>query len=141
MKKPRITRRVTIEVEFHHVDMLQVVHNSQYFKWFEKGRLQFLEEFCPVSYALANNIATPVVMNHCEYLSPAAYGDELVVTTRHFIKEQWDGRFLFEHHISNKKTKVELCHGETAVTVLDFKTGKLVKEIPEELWEKYHSLV
>ena len=141
MKKSLITRRITIEVEFHHVDMLQVVHNSQYFKWFEKGRLKLLEEFCPISNAIANNTATPVVMNHCEYLSPAKYGDLLVVTTRHYLQDKWDGRFVFQHHISNKKTKVEICSGETAVTVLDFRTGKLVKEIPQLLWEKYQSLV
>lgn len=135
-----VTRRLPVEVEFHQVDMLRVVHNAVYFTWFEKGRLQLLEEVFPVSWAIENRVATPVVMNRAEYLSPAAYGDRLVVSTRHGILDLWNGRLLFEHSISNAKTKVELCLGETAVTVLDLATGHLLKEIPEPIWKSYQAL-
>lgn len=135
-----VVRRLQVDVEFHQVDMLRVVHNAAYFTWFEKGRLQLLEEFFPVSWALENRVVTPVVMNRAEYLNPATYGDRLVVSTRHRIVESWNGRLLFEHAISNAKTKVELCVGETAVTVLDLGTGHLLKEIPEAIWKSYQAL-
>ncbi len=135
-----ITRRHTIEVEFHQVDMMQVVHNAQYFRWFEKGRLAILEDVFPVAWAIENRVATPVVTNHCEYTSPAAYGDSLVVTTRHRIAAQWDGRFAFEHSISNTKTKVEVCAGHSEVTVLDMRTRSLIKEIPADIWDRYQAL-
>ena len=135
-----ITRKVEVEVEFHHVDMMRVVHNSEYLRWFEKGRLGVLEEIMPVSWAVENRIATPVVMNHCEYLSPAAYGDALIVTTRHKKVDHWDGRFVFEHSISNPKTKVELCFGKSAVTVIDLRTGRLLKTLPDEAWDRYLAL-
>ncbi len=135
-----VTRRLTTEVEFHHVDMMQVVHNSQYLKWFEKGRLAVLEDVFPMSWAIENKIATPVVMNHCEYVAPATYGDTLIVTTRHRVVDHWDGRFLFEHSISNTKTKVELCYGQSAVTILDLDSRTLVKEIPQDVWERYLAL-
>jgi acyl-CoA thioester hydrolase len=141
MTKPRtIIRRITVEVEFHHADMMRVVHNSQYLKWFEKGRLNLLDDVIPLSWAIENGIAVPVVMNHVEYFSPAVYGDTLVVTTKHRLADRWDGRFLFEHSISNTKTKVELCAGQTAVTVIDLNSNSLIKEIPQEIWARYQAL-
>ena len=89
---------------------------------------------------MENKIATPVVMNHCDYLWPAAYGDDLIVTTRHRKVELWEGRFLYEHSISNRKTKVVLCNGQSAVTVVDMGTARLVKEIPANVWERYLAL-
>ena len=63
-------------VAFHHVDMMQIVHNVQYLKWFEIGRFGILNQFIDFDWAVANNLAVPVVMNHCEYLSPAVFSDE-----------------------------------------------------------------
>ncbi len=135
-----ITRRVDVKVEFHHVDMMQVVHNSHYFRWFELGRMKILEDVFPMSWAMENKIATPVVMNHCDYLWPATYGDDLIVTTRHRKVDLWEGRFLYEHSISNRKTKVVLCNGQSAVTVVDMGTARLVKEIPTDVWARYLAL-
>jgi acyl-CoA thioester hydrolase len=135
-----ITRRAQVVVEFHHVDMMHVVHNAHYLRWFELGRLAVLEDVFPMAWAVEHRIATPVVVNHCEYLQPAAYGDELVVTTRHKILERWEGRFHFEHAISRLRSKRDLATGWSAVTVLDMAGGKLVKEIPPEIWARYLAL-
>jgi acyl-CoA thioester hydrolase len=139
-KNRTIVRRLSVEVEFHQVDMMHVVHNSEYFRWFEKGRLKMMVDIFPVSWCVENKIATPVVMNHAEYLWPAKFGDVLVVTTRHSIMERWDGRFVFDHSISNEKTKKELCFGQSALTVMDLSSGRLVKDIPDDLWARYQEL-
>jgi acyl-CoA thioester hydrolase len=135
-----VVRKLTVRVEFHQVDMMRVVHNVQYLYWFERGRLAVLEDVFPMTWAIENRIATPVVMNRIEYRSPAAYGDELVVTTRHRKLERYDGRLLFEHSVSNHKTKAEVCAGESAVTVMELDTHRLVKSIPDEIWDKYQAL-
>ena len=135
-----ITRKVPVEVEFHHLDMMRVVHNSQYLCWFERGRFAMLDDVFPMQWAIDNMIGTPVVMSHCEYLSSVRYGDGLVVTTRHRKSVEWDGRFVFDHSISNVKTKVEVCRGQTAVTVLDLNTGRLLKALPDDVWERYQAL-
>jgi YbgC/YbaW family acyl-CoA thioester hydrolase len=132
--------RTRVTVEFHHVDMMQIVHNVQYLHWFEKGRLRLVERFVPVQWALANDVAVPVVMNQCEYLSPATLWDELVVTTRHTLQDRWTGRFSFDHSISNRKTKVELCRGSSDITVTDMIARRVLKELPSELWARYKSL-
>lgn len=138
--KRRIVTRTPVTVEFHHVDMMQVVHNAQYFKWFEKGRLAIVEQFISVHWAAAVGIAMPVVKNYCEYLYPAVFGDELVVTTRHTLQDRWTGRFSFDHSISNRKTKAELCRGNSDVTVTDLSGRRVLKELPPEAWARYESL-
>lgn len=135
-----ITRRSQVVVEFQHVDMMQVVHNAHYLRWFELGRLAVLEGVFPMAWAVEHRIATPVVVNHCEYLQPAAYGDELVVITRHKLIDRWEGRFHFDHAISNARTKRELATGYSAVTVLDMASGRLIKDIPAAIWDRYLAL-
>jgi YbgC/YbaW family acyl-CoA thioester hydrolase len=132
-----IVSRLRVTVEFHQVDMMKVVHNAQYLFWFEKGRLDIIERFISVSWAAANDIAVPVVMNRLEYMYPAVFGDELVVTTRHEIVPEWTGRFSFDHSISNAKTKVELCRGISDVTVMNMSSRRVMKELPVEAWERY----
>ncbi len=132
-----IKRRLTVDVEFHQVDMIRVVHNAVYFLWFEKGRLDVIEQFFPLAVALEKRMALPVVENHCEYRWPAVLGDTLVVTTTHRKTDHWSGRFLFEHTITHLRTKREICTGRSAVTVVDLDTRRPVKHLPEEIWECY----
>ena len=136
----RIADRTRVSVAFHHVDMMQIVHNTQYFKWFEAGRLGILDRFIPVDYAMENGLAVPVVMNTCEYYAPARYGDSLIVTTTHLVQPRWTGRFCFEHSISNAKTKIELCRGKSDVTVMSADAGRVLKVLPEGLWERYTAI-
>jgi acyl-CoA thioester hydrolase len=135
-----IKRRAQVVVQFHEVDMMHVVHTAHYLRWFELGRLAVLESLFPMEWAVAQRIATPVVVNHCEYLQPATYGDELVVTTSHKLLERWEGRFHFDHTISHLRTKRELATGFSVATVLDLASGRLVKEIPPEIWARYLAL-
>jgi len=140
MTRPVILRRYETRVEFHQVDSLRVVHNAQYLLWFERGRLELLEEVFPMRRLSTLTLATPVVENRCLYLAPAVYGDELLVTTRHRLLDRYEGRFAFEHDIVNRRTKVELARGETVVAVLDLERQALVKEIPAEIWQRYLAL-
>jgi acyl-CoA thioester hydrolase len=134
------TRRLDVEVEFHQVDMMQVVHNSEYFRWFEKGRLALLEEVLPMSWLVERRIGAPVVLNHCEYRWPAVYGDALAVTTRHRLLERYEGRLEFEHSIVRHRGKLELAGGRTAIALVDLDRRRLVRELPPSIWEQYRSL-
>lgn len=117
-----------------------VVHNAAYFRWFELGRLQVVEEVIPMESALRRSLAIPVVVNHCEYLYPARYLDRLVVTTTHRILPEWSGRLVFNHSISHEKSKTEICRGLSGVTVTDTCSMHVLKELPEDIWARYQEL-
>ncbi len=117
-----------------------VVHNVQYFNWFELGRLQVVEEVLPLENAMGRSLALPVVVNHCDYIHPARYLDRLVVTTTHRILPEWSGRFVFNHSISHEKSKVEICRGMSGVTVMDTRSMRVLKALPDDMWARYQGL-
>jgi acyl-CoA thioester hydrolase len=139
-KKRFLVRRHRVEVEFHHIDMMKIVHNAQYLKWFEKGRFDVIDAMFQDDGAQKEQLVTPVVMNHCIYLKPARLGDTLVVTTHHPVEERWTGRFRFEHSVSNAKTKVELATGKSEITVVDALTFRPMRNLPETIWNCYKKL-
>ena len=71
---------------------MSVVHNVQYFYWFEQGRLQIMEELLSLEASLKLGVAMPVVENQCSYQRPVRYGDPLVLLTEHQRPSAWEGR-------------------------------------------------
>ena len=107
---------------------------------FEIGRFQMTEAIIPLKEAVERDLALPVVVNHCEYIAPARFGDRLVLTTTHRVEPKWEGRFVFNHTISNEKTKVEHCRGYSEVTVVETKLMRVLKEVPKDIWVRYQAL-
>ena len=139
--KPRtIRRRLHLTPAFHQVDMMGMVHNVQYFYWFELGRMQIMEEFMSLDDSMQLGVAMPVVENRCLYKQPVRYGDPLILFTEHQCPSTWEGRLVFSHSLVHRKLKTEMASGRTTATLMDAATGRLVKEWPEDLWQRYLSL-
>jgi YbgC/YbaW family acyl-CoA thioester hydrolase len=120
--RPRsIRRRLHLTPAFHQVDMMKVVHNVQFFYWFEMGRTQLMEEFMTLDASMKLGVAMPVVENQCLYRRPVRYGDPLLLITEHRRLSAWAGRLTFSHS-------------------LVLATGRLVKEWPDDLWQRYQAL-
>ena len=135
-----IRRTLALQVAFDETDMLGVAHNSVYFKWFERGRLELFEEILPIATAMEEGIAAPVVHNSCDYENPARFRDRLVLTTRMPFQEPYPGRVRFRHELSNARTKQAIATGETVVTLVEWKTGRLIREVPEDMMARVREL-
>lgn len=139
--RPRvIRRRLDLAPAFYQVDMMGVVHNVQYFYWFEQGRLQIMEELMPLEAAAQLGVAMPVVENQCHYRLPVRYGDPLVLLTEHQCLSAWEGRLVFTHSLVHRKLKTEMACGRTTATLIETAAGRLVKHWPPDLWRRYLSL-
>jgi acyl-CoA thioester hydrolase len=136
----RIVRKRVIEPEFHQVDIMGVVHNAVYFYWFEKGRLEILWSILPFEESVRLNLALPVVRHVCNYRNAARFGDRLILTTTHELVEGYEGRLLFRHSLMNEVKKTEIAEAETTLTIMDMRTGQLVRDFPPEVWERYRAL-
>jgi len=136
-----IRRTLALQVAFDETDMLGVAHNSVYFRWFERGRLELFEEILPIATAMEAGIAAPVVHNSCDYENPARFRDRLVLTTRMPFEEPYPGRIGFRHELSNARTKQPVARGETVVTLVEWQTGRLIRRIPEDMMERVRELV
>jgi acyl-CoA thioester hydrolase len=139
-KARTITRRLEITPRFHQTDMMGVVHNAEYFLWFEEGRLQVMSDVIPVTEALELGVITPVVENHCVYKTPARFGNQLTLVTTHNVLPAYEGRLRFDHHLVDKATKSEIASGYTVITLVDAKNMRLIKEWIPELWSRYQAL-
>ena len=135
-----IKRRMEIRPLFYQADMMGVIHNVEYFRWFEEGRLQIMLEVLPMSEVLELGVGMPVVENHCCYKSPARFGDVLTLYTTHRISTRYEGHLRFEHSLMNNKNKVEVASGYAVATLVDMSNMQLVKQWTAELWERYQSL-
>jgi acyl-CoA thioester hydrolase len=135
-----IKRKLFIEPKFHQTDMMGVIHNAEYFHWFEDGRLAIMREILPLSEVVRRNIAVFVVSNSCDYLHPVRLGDELVLTTTHEIHDPYAGKLVFDHSLVHAKKKTEMAQGRSVMTIMDMAAGTLVKTWPEDVWERYKNL-
>jgi len=135
-----IRRRLHLTPAFHQVDMMKVVHNVQFFYWFELGRTRIMEEFMSLDAAMQLGVAMPVVENQCLYRLPVRYGDPLVLLTEHRRLSAWTGRLVFSHSLVHRKHKTEVACGRTTTTLIELASGRLVKEWPEDLWRRYLAL-
>ena len=120
--------------------MMGVIHNVEYFHWFEEGRLQIMLEVLPMDEAVALGIAMPVVENHCNYKVPARFGDRLTLYTTHRVSPAYEGRLRFEHMLVRDGTRVEIACGYSVTTIVDMSTMRLIKEWKGELWDRYQAL-
>ena len=135
--KRSLIRKISIMPGFHQIDMMGVVHNGEFIRWFEEGRLRILLEVIPLECAQQRGIALPVIENRCKYHTFCRYGDRLVLTTSHRISSEYRGKLRFMHSLVNERTKVEVASGETVVTLVEFPSGNLIKQWPSDLWERY----
>ena len=117
-----------------------VVHNSVYFHWFEQGRLQILLEVLPLEEALELGLSTPVVQNTCHYRKWVTFGTPLLLYTTHHIQAVYEGRLVFNHYLMHEKNKTAMAFGQTVITLVDMRTQRLLKEWPENIWQRYQAL-
>ncbi len=135
-----VVRKMVIEPEFHQVDLMGMVHNAAYFYWFEKGRLALLWEILPFDDAIRLHLGLPVVRHVCDYLNAARFGDRLVLTTTHELQSHYEGRLVFRHSLVHETNKAEIATAETSLTIMDMRTGQLVRDFPPDVWKRYQSM-
>ena len=135
-----IKRKRAIQPAFHETDMFGVIHNSNYFLWFEQGRLQILFDILPVEEAMKLGVFMPVVENICHYRKPVKFGMPLLLYTTHNLQAAYEGRLEFSHYLIHEKHRTAMAFGQTAVTMLNAQTNKLIKEWPAEIWRRYQAL-
>lgn len=61
---------------YYETDRMDVIHHSNYIRWFEEARIDFMEKM-GYSYKKVEQrgIVSPVLYVDCQYLSPVRFGD------------------------------------------------------------------
>ena len=108
-----------IRVRFAETDAQGVVHNSNYFVWFEVARVEFLERFAGGYQRLRDlGIESFVLESHARFIAPAVFDDRLLVHTRCLAVR--GARFRFEYAI--ERAGEVIAEGWTAHATVDAAT-------------------
>ncbi|MGB2153244.1 MAG: acyl-CoA thioesterase [Flavobacteriaceae bacterium] len=114
-----------ILVRYGETDQMGIVHHSNYLRYFEVARLEWLS-FLGVSYNAMEQegIIMPVIEVNLSYKTPALFEDKLIVEVR--LNEAPKVKMKFSYSIRNQKDQI-VCLGETTLAFLNSKTRKPVR--------------
>jgi len=106
-----------VRIYYEDTDCGGVVYYGNYLKYFERARTQFLEER-GLSVAGLMKEGTVFVVVHAEvdYLSPARYGETLVIET--IVSEKTAASFTFSHVIRERESQRVVVEGSARLAAV-----------------------
>ncbi len=122
-----------VRVRYSETDQMGVVHHSNYFNYFEMGRIEYLRNLGLV-YANIEKEHTYLVVTevYCKYKSSARYDDVLIVRT--WVSELKQTRIEFRYEIvKDGEEGRQIAEGFSVLACLDSTRRPVV--IPAELKE------
>ena len=124
-----------IIVRYHETDQMHFVHHSNYLKYFELARLEWLSNL-QISYAEmeSRGILMPVVNASLKYIKPLVFGDNFSVTV--ILKKEPKATLEFDYKILNQNKEL-ISTGNTLLAFLSSET-KLPIRCPKFLLEKFN---
>ena len=129
-----------IRILYSDTDSYGVVWHGAYTKWFEAARVGLVEALGLELETLENSgIVFPVVEMNIRYKSSAKMNERIVIKTR--ISELKSLSVTFEHKVYEQKTNTLRVIAHTTIVVIDTKTGKMLRKMPEDMYNKFLSAV
>ena len=127
-----ISFETKIRVEYHHTDQMGIVHHSNYVKFFEVARTEWLRAM-GITYAEMERrgVMMPIVDVAVKYRNPALY-DELISVTA-FVDEAPMARMTFRYEVRGEDGR-EIATGSTTLGFID-KTTRRPQRAPIWLME------
>ena len=127
--------KTEIRVGYADTDSMGIVHHTNYIKYFEVGRTEYLREVgYPYAKLEEGGIWLPVSTVYCEYKAPAKYDDLLTVRT--WVKELKSATIIMAYEIFNRDTNQLVVRGETKHPITDTKLRPIrLRNVNPELYE------
>ena len=93
----------THKVNYYETDKMGITHHSNYIRFMEEARMNYLSEIgYPMTRLEEEGITSPVVSVTCEYRHPSTYSDEIEIEV---ALEKYTGVKLFlSYTMRNSKT-------------------------------------
>ena len=129
------------KVQYYETDQMQIVHHSNYIRWFEEARCDFLEQ-AGYSYKRFEDegIISPVLEINAKYRSMVRYGD--IVNIEVHMRSFTGLKFGLEYVISNSETGQICVTGSSEHCLIDREHKPVrLKKINPALYDLLSSLV
>lgn len=100
------------KTQYYETDQMGIIHHSNYIRWFEEARIDFLEQMGYGYLRLEEEgIYSPVLEVQCTYKSRIKFGD--VVEIQIILKESTPYRFTVAYQFYDRNTGSLRAYGET----------------------------
>lgn len=129
------------KINYYETDRMGVVHHSNYIRYLEEARCDWLEKLnMPFQMLEENGITIPVLAVNCTYKNHVTFADTLQIKV--FVKEYTGVRMTVGYEVTDKKTGKTVIIAETkhCFTNKNLKPINLKKYAPE-FSNKFESLV
>lgn len=123
-----------IQVNGYDIDVMGIVNNVVYVRWFEDLRHFYLDNYWPYKEMLKSKLSPILAKTEVEYKAPVTIQDELIgkIWVANFGRGKWE----MAMEISNGKKVV--CHGKQTGYIFDMERNRPVP-IPDHLRNKYEA--
>ena len=131
--------RVEYHVNFYDTDAMEVVHHSNYIRWFEIGRVEFLREAgITLGELMDDGIVFPITDVSAKFLSRGRFDDVLVIETTPTALTK--AKMAFDYRILKKDDETVLVTGHTQNVFTNRKTGKIMR-LPDKYYMKLAAML
>lgn len=131
--------RVEHHVDFFDTDAMEVVHHSNYIRWFEIGRVEFLRAAgITLGELMADGYVFPITDVSAKFLSPGRFDDILVIETTPTALTK--AKMAFDYRVLRKGEDTVLVTGHTQNVFTSRETGKIAR-LPEKYYKKLAAML
>jgi acyl-CoA thioester hydrolase len=134
-----VTNTTRIRVRYAETDQMGVVYHSNFFIWFEVGRVELLRQlgFTYKEMERQDQCFIAVVDARCRFKAPARYDDEITVRT--YLKNVRESLIHFAYEAVRESDGALLAEGETTHIVTDANLNR--RPLPEKYQEAFRRAV
>lgn len=113
---------LAINIAWGEMDAFQHINNVIYFRYFESGRVKYLDEMGAMSEMERNGIGPILHSIGCRFRFPLTYPDRIRVGVR--VTELGEDRFTLHHRIVSERHNRIAAEGEGLVVMFDYRRNE-----------------
>lgn len=129
------------KINYYETDKMGVVHHSNYIRFLEEARCDWLENIeMPFEVLEDNGITIPVLEVKCKYKYHVTFGDTILI--KPFVKEYTGVRMTVGYEVINKETEKLVLEAETKHCFTDKNLKPInLKKYKKEFSDKFENLI
>lgn len=120
------------KINYYETDRMGIVHHSNYIRYLEEARCEFLNTYeMPFTEFEKNDITIPVLGVNCKYQHHVTFDDTILIQV--FVKEYNGVRLTISYSVIDEKTGKDVILAETkhCFTNKNLRPVNLKKAFPE----------
>ena len=128
-------------INYYETDKMGVVHHSNYIRFFEEARCQFLKDAgLPYDMLEQKGVMSPVIGVSCKYKQHVTFGDTIQIET--YVSSFSGVKFTVKYKVYNKNTHTLCVEGESNHCFTDSNLKPLnMKKHHPDIYQKFMDII